>query len=446
MNKELIVSEINEIESYYNNVCKDYGVSCKVIEQNSYAFSDEQDIYLVLSAHDIPTGLDIKDIYIRNERSNVLFYPDYHVVKLDDDTKLLSIVDEAVTYCKTVEFLRKIYSEHGLPLPQVIRGDEIGGLKEYNSGRNNAALDPVSRHRFDKHLKRFFKQEKTRSKYLWKWRNFLRSDKYVRKASTFKMFVEFSKRDEPETTVDQLHTTNDDLKTTVINEHEYKRFKEDIKRLFPDVLYAVSDVDVENEGYVKQNKSIGEIKSGPFGKLITYEDFCIEREKRFAAEGYEALKDLNPAYFETRQLTYKEIDEPFVASVLNSIRYAYAKSNALNDVKVPGINTVSVLDVPVDDMMNFVSLAKANKLPFYLDCFGKFSKANFETVRAVYRPENDALVDGIVARMINEKFEFSHINTSLEGNANLDSRIKQASHLQIKSSDREHRQTVEKEL
>lgn len=418
MNEEMILFERDSLVPYYNEVCKSYGVSCKVFSKNKYAFSEQQDHYLVFGAKGVPEELDVKEIYVRQERSNILFYPDYFVVKLDENTDKLSIVDAAISYCKTVEFLRKLYSEHNLPLPQKIRGDEIGGLKEYNMGRNNRALSVDGRTDFAAGIEKWFKQEKTRSKYLQKWRAFMRSDKFDRHASTLKMFRDFHKRNSQITTISLLLENNGHIKTTVINEHELKRFKEDMKHFYPEVLYALSKKEVQNEGFDKKrnkNKPIRKIKSGPFGKLITYQAYCEERDKRFAEEGYEAIKDLNPAYYETRTLTYREVDEPYIASVLNSIRFAYAKCNDLRTVSIPGFEIVSYIDVPLGDMMNFVSLAKANKVPFYLDFFGKFGKPNLEKIRVVYSPSKENMMNGIVERMINEKFDLSHINTSIDG-------------------------------
>lgn len=431
---EIMVSEAGQLEAYFNRVCNSYDVTCKVVTKNKYAFSDDKERYLVFGARDVPDDLNVKEVYIRNARSNTLFYTDYFVVKLDVNASMLGTVEAAVSFCKTVEFLKNLYDEFKAPLPYKIRGDEIGALKEYNQGRNNLALPHEARARFEKGLRKFFKQERTRSKFLKKWRDFYRSDKLDRKASMWKMIQDFRKRDEQITDLKLLHETNDDLKTTVINEHEFTRFREDMKRLYPDVLYSVSELEVQNEGLDRRdkNRSVENVQCGPFGKLVTYEAYCAEREKRFATEGYEAIKELNPAYYETRQLTYKEIDEPYVASVLNSIRFAYAKSDGLHTVNAPGVDLVSFVDVPVSDMMNFVSLAKANKVPFYLDCFGKFGKPNFETIRVVYSPLKDEMMNQIVRRMVVEKVQFSHIKTGLDNHApTLDRQIKEARHMQV---------------
>ena len=432
MGNEILDSQMHSLEAYCNDVCRNYGVSCKIVSANKYVFTDEQERYLVFGVHGVPDSLNVKDIYVRNERSNSLFYTDYFVVKIDENTTKLGVVEAAVSYCKTVEFLKKLFDEHKTPLPLRIRGDEIGGLKEYNSGRNNRALPPEVRAKFSNGLKKFFKQERTRSKYLQKWRAFSRTDKFDRKAPTWKMFLDFHKRNSQITDLDLLHETNDDLKSTVINEHEFVKFKEDMKRLFPDVLYSVSKVEVQNEGFNRhnRNKPIHKIPAGPYGKLITYQAYCEELEKRFAQEGYEAVKDLNPAYYETRQLTYKEIDEPYIASVLNTIRFAYAKGNSLEAVKTPGIDVVSFIDIPISDMMNFVSLAKANNVSFYLDCFGKFGKANLESIRVVYNPKNDEMMNLIFRRMVDEKVELSHIVTTMDQDGpSLENKISQAQHL-----------------
>ena len=438
MNKSMIPIEHKKLEATYNKECRPYGVSCKAFSLSKYVYSNEKDTYLVFGSFGVPDYLNVKDIYIRNQRSNALFYTDYYVIKLDEDASPLGMVDKAVSFCKTVEFLKKLFSEFQTRLPTVIRGDEIGGLKEFNLGRNNPSLSPVARAKFQRSLKKFFKQERTRSKYLQKWRAFSRTDQFDRKASVFKMFRDFYNRNSQITELELLHETNDDLKTTLINEHEFIRFKEDMRRLYPDVLYAVSELEVQNEGFDAKNdrnKPVSKIKSGPFGKLVTYEAYCEEREKKFATKGYESIMELNPAYYETRQLTYKEIDEPFVASVLNTIRFAYAKSDELHVVKNPNIDAFSYIDLPVGDMMNFVSLAKANHVPFYLDCFGKFGKPGMDSIRIIYSPTKDKMMGDIVRRMVDEKFQLSHIRTSLDSSSpSLDKKIDQAQHVKLNAA------------
>lgn len=435
MSEEIMVYEKDKLEAYYNEACKSYGVSCKVLTQNKYAYSDKEEHYLVFGSNGVPDDLNAKDIHIRNERTNALFYPDYYVIKLDDDSSVLSLVEDAVAYCRTVDFLQKLYSEHGLPLPSVIRGDEIHDLKECNAGRNNRNLPADARANYGKLIKKWFREEKSRNKFFRKWREFKRTDKYDRFGLPSKLFRDFRHRDSQIISFEQLHQTCNDLNSTIINEHELARFVEEMKRFYPDVLFSVSEREVVNEGFDTKrdkNKPIHKIKSGPSGKLITYEAFCEERDRLFATKGFEAIKDLNPVYYETRKLSYKEIDEPFIASVLNSIRFSFAKSDDLQTVRVPGLDVVSFIDVPVDNMMNFVSLAKANNVPFYLDFYGKFGRSNLEKIRVVYSASKDNIMNKIVERMVSEKIELSHIPTSIERKpASLDKTINKARHLQL---------------
>lgn len=447
MSNEIVLMKSSKLQAYYGRVCAPYGVSCRVFTKTKYLFSDKKERYLVFGVNGVPEDLDVKNLYVRNERSNSLFYTDYHVVKIDEDSDMLGLVDEAVSYSKTVEFLKRLFAEFKTPLPQVIHGDEITGLREYNSGRNNVSLSIDARANFKRGLEKFFKQENTRIKYLREWRAFSRTDKYDRKASLLKMFKDFLNRDSQVVELNLLRESNDNLNTAIINEHEFVRFREEMKQRYPDVLYAVSEIEVENGGFDRRYKDtpIHRIKSGPFGKLVTYQAYCELLEDKFATEGFGAIKDLNPAYYETRQLTYKEIDEPFVASVLNSIRFAYAKSDGLDKVRVPGTDMVSFIDMPVDDMMNFVSLAKANNVPFYLDFSGKFGQPNFEKLRVVYSPLKDAMMHNIVERIITEKCSLDHIKTTPDDALPLENRIKDARHVQIVDSSKERNRKQEKE-
>lgn len=417
MNTEIL----KDIENYYNEICKDYGVSCRLFGINRYTYLDEKDYFLVFGGNGVPEELNVKDLYMRQERTNIIFYTDYFIVRLDEDSDKLSIVGAAVSYCKTIEFLKKIYSEHGVQLPEKIRGDEIHGLKEYNNGRVNTMLSIDARADFQDGLTKFFKQERSRRKLMKKWSGFFRSDKFDRNSSRFKMLFDFLKRSRQIATIELLQETNSELNAVSICEHEYRKFKEKIKDLHPEIMYAISKKEVQNEGFdIKRNKNkpVHKIKRGPFGKCITYEAYCEEREKRFANEGYDAIIDLNPSYYVTRTLTFKKVDEPIIAGILNSISFAYAKSDSLKTVSIPGLDIVSFIDVPVSDMMNFVSLAKANKVAFYMDFYGKFGKPNFEKIRIVYSSSKENIMEGIVSRMINEKFDLSHIRTSIDNNPN----------------------------
>ena len=434
MNNEIMTAEYRQLEDYYNNACSPYEVNCKILSEQKNSFSNQNEQYLVLSIYDTFNNISAKELFVRNERSEELFYTDYFVIKLNDDIGLLEMVDDATAYCKTVKFLKDLYNEFDANLPLRIRGDEIGGLKDFNSGRKNQSLSPKVRKKYQKGLKKFFRQEKTKSKYHQKWRTFMRSDKYDKTASFFEMFKQFHNRQTQVVDISLLQRTHSDLNTTLINEHEFVKFKELLQHLYPDVIYSVSNITEKNEGFDLKylNRPIDEIPETAYGKCVSYEMYCNEVLRRFASDGYSAVQNLHPSYYETRQLTYREIDEPFIAHALNSVRFAYAKSATLESVKNTHADLVSYVDVPVSDMMNFVSLIRANGIPVHFDFEGRFNVANFEIVRAIYNPENDAKMHDILKRMVVEKMEMSHISTSIDKKSpSLEGKINEAQHLNL---------------
>ena len=408
------VIDFEELQNYFGALCQSYGVTCKIFEVSKCYHTDETDRYIVFSIYEIPDHLDVKEIYIRNERTISLFYTDYHVEKVDANSDLLSVLASTHSYCKTADFLKRLFAEFEAPLPKVIHGDEITGLKEYNHGRNNPALSSEGKMDFRKGLQKFFEQETTKSKYKQKWRAFSRTDKYNRKSSYLKMFLDFYRRDDPIVPLELLWESNDHIRATLINEHEFVVFRKEIKQLHPDVIFSVSKIEVENGGFDKRrnkHKPVSKIKDGPFGKMITYKAYCEELEKRFVEEGYEGVLNLVPVYYETRQLYYREIDEPIIAGVLNSIRFAYAKSASFHKVYDSIHNMVSMIDVPVDDMMNFVSLASANHIPYHIDFIGRFGPPNFERLSIAYPTRDSHMMGLILERLVNEKFQYDRIET-----------------------------------
>lgn len=409
------VKRIEDLKQYVADLCSSYRVNCRIFSRRKTYGMPELEYYIVFSIHSISDDLKFKQLYIRNQRSEWLFYTDYHIVKFTEHDDFLSLLNSAHSYCKTVDFLRNIFKEYKTPLPKVIHGTEITGLKEYNLGKLNGNLPENARATYDRGLEKFFKQERTRSKYLQKWRAFSRTDKYDRKASTVKMFWDFYHRDEQFVSLDLLRESNSHLKTIVINEHEFKKFKKELPQRDSGVLCSVTKVEIENGGFAKRNrrKPVGKMKSGPFGRLVTYEDYCKVVEQKFVSEGYDAIMDLAPTLYETRQLTYKEIDEPIIASILNAIRFAYAKSSILNKVVLPGTDLVYIIDIPVDLMMNFVSLATANKIEYHIDFIGRFSTPNFEKLCIAYNPMHYDMMCSISERLIEEKFEYDKISTNL---------------------------------
>lgn len=412
MSNDIITVGPRKLEVQFRPVCNTYGVRCKAITQSTGIYSSEKEQYLVLSLDSIPDDINARELYIRQERSNALLYTDYFVIRIDDDAYRLGLIDQIINYCQAIEFLQKLYAEYHTPLPQIIGGDEIHGLKDYYLNKGNRLLRPEDRADYAEGLKKFFEQERSKSKYRKKWIDFSRSDKFDRHAGTFKMIGDFFKRKSQITTINVLQDSCDTLKSAIINEHEFEKFKKELQRLHPEVLYAVTDVEVQNEGFdVRHNKRkpVSKIQPGPYGKLVTYRAYCEEREKGFATEGFKAIEGLTPAYYESRTLTFKHIDESIIASVLNPIRFAYTKSDSLSTIAQSEQEKLPYEDIPLNDVMYFVASAKALGIPFHFDFDGKFGPAKLDRLRAVYRPRDKDQVEALLHRMANEKSQSSHI-------------------------------------
>ena len=131
------------------------------------------------------------------------------------------------------------------------------------------------------------------------------------------------------------------------------------------------------------------------------------RKDRFAEEGFAALADLRPAYWEFRDVYYKAADEDLVAGVYNRIALSYAKCNPLMDLKERG--ELRLTKIPASDFMNFVSLAKANKLRFYIDNDGDFALPSLDHINVIYNAHQEEKLQGITERMVHDKVEYSHM-------------------------------------
>ena len=172
---------------------------------------------------------------------------------------------------------------------------------------------------------------------------------------------------------------------------------------YPFISYAKGEKTIIDHGIDKP----GMTSLQPLGRRITSEEFCALREERFAEEGWAALSGVKPSYWEMRDIHYKESDEPIIASVYQSVTLDYAHDNDLRELLDRG--PIDLLSVSATDFMNFVSLAKANDLRFYIDKRGDFTTPDFEHVNIIYNQSQFDLITGITARMLDDKVEHSHL-------------------------------------
>lgn len=425
MNNQLVENKNSDFDivglsDNVKSICTQYGLYGSVVSYKPYPLSEEADIYFVASMYPIPDDVNPKEIADREERSFAIVHPKSFAFKFSSESAL-SFYDELVQYCKQAEFVKKLYSEFKTPVPDKLRTDELYALIEYNDGRYNPKLTPSQRGDYEKGLEQFFKNENQSSQLKKEWLSHYRSEKFEANTSLAKTLFNFFKRESPEISLTQLQSTSDDLKVAVINEHEYEKFKTTIQEKYPDVVYSVTECEKIDKGLLKTSSSLDKEIIGPYGKVVTYKEFCSVLDKDFAEKGYEAIKDLNPLYFETRWLTYRSVDEPIVAKTINNIRYSYAKCNSLLEIK--GHGDTRVVSIPINDFRNFVSLAKANNLPFYVDYDGLLDEPSLSCLQIAYGSYHEPLVNGIIDRILSDKVQFSHYETSSN---TLDKRIEEA--------------------
>ena len=106
---------------------------------------------------------------------------------------------------------------------------------------------------------------------------------------------------------------------------------------------------------------------------------------------------MNPSYWEFRDIYYRAVDEPIIASVCNMMRLQYAKCNSLEELTRFG--ELSMLDIPESSFMNFVSLAKTNDLRFYIDTKGDYAVPSLDTVHVLYNTYQGEKLFGILDRL-----------------------------------------------
>lgn len=383
-------------------LCREYHVFGQVVERKSSDPTAETEYYILAGLNELPQA-DPKFIANRSERSFLLFYPHCFALKVDEDSNPLKLIEKTVEYCKEAEFTKAIFNEFCCQIPEVIRVDELYSLIRYNDQRNNQRLNGEAKQGFHRELQGFFKKEKSKSKYIQAWKKHYRSERFDETAPVYKQYLNFLRRNNPEVSLKTLQRSCENLKLTVMNENEYRYFKKQMKKLYPEISYAVSDKCVVDHGIVKMPKGI----DNPFGETVTYDEYFKKREESFSEMGYAALENINVSYWEFRNITFRSSDESIVASVLNPYRFGYVKDNQLNTILALG--EADVISIPSSEMMNFYSLAKSYNLPFYIDDHNQFADASLEYVQVVYSQATQPILNKILNQLVGDKITGSHM-------------------------------------
>ena len=351
----------------------------------------------------LPCYIEPENLLRRQERNPALFYPDLFVVDLYKDTNQMKAMEKLVQYCKCTEFLKSIYNEYSTPLPDRLWISEINQLQKFKDSADNYDLDASVRSKCRKDLEWFFRREKSTG-FRRRWLDYFRSERFPQDKGFFARISGYLSRDSQQTTLDRLTEDNDDLSKLEMQEHEFRAFKKNMKLFYPDVTYAVGKKTVVDHGIALARKNAG--AEEVFGKNVTGEEYACIAKDRFAKEGWDALKDLQPAYWEFRDIYYKDVDEPLIAHIYNMTLLSYAKPDLVQDLD---LSPLHVVNVPRSDFMNFVALAKANGLKFAIDGRGDYSIPSLEFIHVVYQEHQAEKLQGILERIVGDKITCSHL-------------------------------------
>lgn len=389
------------------HICASYGLYGNVVYYSPSPFTCDGDsnrnrLYIIagispaFGEDQLPEWIQPDQIIMRNKRNIKLFYPDAWALELTPGTQEIEVLDQLKDYAEHVSFLSFQYRDHGLPMPEKLRLAEVNHLMTlYDQSLWNSDQPRVQR-KYQSGLDWFFKREKSTMPFRQKWLDYYRSEKFPDEKGPISKLRGYFKRNNPEVSIQQLFDTNENLKKLELQEHEFRYFRKFIADCYPEVSFAVGDREVVNHGVTPPSAS-----DTVSVRNVTLEEYDAVRKERFAEEGFEALANMNPSYWVFRDIYYRAVDEPIIASVRNSIRLQYAKCNPLEELCHFG--EMSMKAIPESSFMNFVSLAKTNGLRFYIDTKGDYALPSLDTVHVLYNVCQEDKMFGILERVNQDK-------------------------------------------
>lgn len=409
MGEELVFPQ-SEFLAQFQSICHSFGLYGSIVSHlpTPIQGGNQNKAYLVVGRspeiEEFPSqnGFDPAYYLRRNLRDERVVYTDYFIHELGPDCTYMDIMEKLLEYCKFTEFLTSLYKHFRMEPPLRLRRFEIRQLMDARDRQQSELSDRIWR-RSTEFLNRFFEKER-KGGIQKEWMAFFRSEKYPDEGNALEKIAAFRNRHSPVVPLAQLMACNSRIHTLEMQEHEYQRFAEIMSKQFSFVPYAVSDkVILDNHtasaGSSFDESSFQEISGEAFDKII---------EDRFAEESWDCIRSYLPCYFEIRKVSYAAADEPYITSAFQSATLRYARSDDLQAVEARG-GSFRLFNIPKEDFMNFVSLAKANELSFFIDAMGYFETPSLKKVSVIYSSTDEALLQGILTRIVGEKVEASHL-------------------------------------
>lgn len=390
--------------AYVQDTCEEFGIYGSIIPYRSSTVpeSDRNRDYIIASlSPSLPENFNPEQQLRKQERSKKFFYPHIWVYDLNENSNQLRVNHQMTEYCQKARFLSQLYAAYNTPLPEVLRTSEVNQILDAWEAMHHASANQSLTQKGQKDLDAFFKRENDKGKR--DWMQFFRSDRFPDNGGKLAKIKAFNNRHNQVVDKAQLELFNANTKSLTMQEHEYQIFHELMAKQHPEVTYSVGKMEVVDHGLMEMDDA----ENSPFGRSVSGEEYAVIRKERFANEGWDALAGLNMAYWEFRDVYFRDIDEPIIASVYNKITLEYAKCDSVTDLMTRG--PMHLKQIPIDDFMNFVSLAKANKLRFYIDTEGIYSIPSLEYVNVIYNEQQTQLLEAITARMLHDKTSHSYL-------------------------------------
>ena len=400
----------DEATAYIESICARYGVYGTIISNYSSVPESDLNRHFILASIS-PETLTLRpgddgymspaDILRREQRSDKFFYPHIWAYDLSANDNQMQATEALTNYCHTADFIKELYAAYDTELPHVIRTSEVSMLIDAWDVLHSSKSPPELQAKVRQDLEDFFKREKNPAKK--EWMEYFRSDRFPDGKSKLAKTKGFLNRKNQEVDKEQLLAFNGDIMKIEMQEHEYRLFRDLMAKDHPEITYSVGKKEVVDHGI---NLDLGG-PDNPFGQSVTGEEYAVIRKQRFAEDGWEALKDLKMAYWEFRDVYFRDVDEPIIASVYNKITLEYARCNSLGEMLQNG--PLHLAQITSTDFMNFVSLAKANHLRFFIDTEGLYATPSLKHVNVIFNESQSEKLAGIIDRMMDDKVAYSHI-------------------------------------
>lgn len=353
--------------------------------------------YVVASDLEIPNDVKTEEIARKVSSNPHLFFVHEFAKEIIPGNEHL-VLNNVLNYAKKNETIRVLYSEFKFPIPDRVTTQEVNALMRVNLNRYNPKYNATVQTVYGTALVNYFKEIKKKG-LAKKWYDFNRSEKANLEAGLVESVRNFVKRSN-EVDLKTLCRNSDKLETIEISEEAFQQFRQFMKEYHSDILYYPHDKDVIDWGTLKVPEHLKDVAENPF-----------EGEQR---------------YFESRRITFRESDAPVVYSALNGISFERLEESLKNLPTILNRGSYEIEKIPIDDIDNVCSLAKANNVNLYVDLHGNYSTPEAETLSVLFNSFDRHMMDAIMNRIFVEKSAFSHaVNTEQKKGIDSPDKIKQ---------------------